>query len=221
MDNFKPKVSHDNKKCFKRLIICITIILLILFIVLGIMWYKGVFHIIGRYPSPDGKTITTVYNCDLGYNTFPVSGGFTLSDEGYFRGRTTYNDAEFKGLWWSPNGCYRVVSFYRDEKSELWLDDYSRNSSIHLTGRLEDVLHENEFFSQAPSNAYGGREIFFDFIQWSTIDPEIMLIYFRYIDHDKHLHEGYMWYDYESGLSSGEMEIEQGEKEIHWLNEVF
>ena len=205
----------------KRFFICIAAVLLTIFLVIGILWYKGVFHIIGKYPSPDGTTVTTVYNCDLYSEPFPTSGGFTVRDEGYFRGQTTYPDAEFKGLWWSPNGNYQIVGFYRDEELELWLTDYSRNCSTNLTRSFDIVLYENEFFSKVPTNAYGGREIFFDFIQWSNIDPEIMLVYFAYIDTEGSFHEGDMWYDYESGVSSGEMEIEHGEKEIHWLNEVL
>lgn len=214
--------TTQKKKVSKKTII-ISVILAILSIVciLGIMWFKGVFYKIGKYTSPDGTTTTTVYDCQLGYNDFPSPGGFTLSDEGQFSGRTSYTDAVFRELWWSPNSNYQVVSMFTEEEIWLVLNDYTRNSSVNLSHRLEMTLYENEFFAKVPYDADGWRDISFDFVQWSNADPELMLVYFSYTDVQDEFHEGYMWYDYESGISSGEIEIIQGEKETHWLNDAI
>ena len=48
-----------------------------------------------------------------------------------------------------------------------------------------------------------------------------MLIYFWYFDADEAYHEGYLWYDWESGEVSGEMEIEQDEKNTDALLKVW
>ena len=185
------------------------------------MWYNGFFHKIGTYPSPDGTTVTTVYDCRLGYGDSPSSGGFTLSDKGYFAGRTIYEEAEFKGLWWSPNGCYQVVSMYCEGEILLSLADYTRNIGVNLSSRLRNGIYENEFFDDVPYGEDGRRAISFDFIQWSEVDSEKMLVYFRYKDAQGQVQEGYMWYDYESGEVSGEMRIEQGEKETNPLNDLL
>lgn len=186
-----------------------------------VLWYKGFFHVIGKYPSPDGHTITTVYDCRMGYGDIPSAGGFTVSDKGYFAGRTIYPEAEFKGLWWSPNGCYQVVSMYTEGKTWLSLTDYTRNIGANLSSRLRRGIYENTFFDDVPYDADGWRAINFDFIQWSEADPEKMPVYFNYADIHGRKQEGYMWYDYESGEVSGEMRIEQGEKGTDPINDLL
>ena len=191
------------------------------------LWYKGYFHIIGRYPSPDGSTVTTVYSCKLGYDEPPKAGGFTLSDEGRFRGRTSYGNTAFQGCWWSADGNYQVISTYTDSKhwsdkpeTLLFLKDYTRNISSTLDIDLDRAIYNNAFFANVPDGT-AKHEIEFEFIQWSQIDPAKMLVYFSYTDTAGQFREGYMWYDYESGKSYGEMEIEQGEKEPDPLHSLL
>lgn len=206
----------------KKLCAAITIaILLSIAICLGFLWYKGFFHIIGRFPSPDGSTVTTVYSCKLGYRDPPDAGGFTLSDKGHFNGRTIYEGSEFRGLWWSPTGCYQVVSMLSDGEIFLSLADFTRNIGVNLTHRLKSALYDNAFFADVPYNEDDWRDISFAFIQWSVADPEKMLIYFSYTDATKAFQEGYMWFDYESGDISGEMKLENGEKETDFLNHLI
>ena len=188
---------------------------------LGVLWYKGFFHVIGKYPSSDGKTVTTVYDCRLGYGDIPSAGGFTVSDKGYFAGRTIYQDAEFKGLWWSPNGCYQVVSMCTEGKTWLSLTDYTRNIGANLSSRLRRGIYGHALFEDVPYDEDGWRAIDFEFIQWSEADPEKMLVYFTYSDAQGQKQEGYMWYDYESGEVSGAMKIEQGEKGKDLINDLL
>lgn len=188
-------------------VLCITLFL-------GLLWYKGFFHRIGTYSSPDGSTVTTVYDCNLGYGDPPTKGGFTLSDAGQFNGRTTYQNAAFRGIWWSPNSRLQVVSMDTDEGIYLSLCDYNRNIVVNLTTRLEGTLYGNEFFADVPYDDEGWRPLItFEFMQWSEADPVVMQIYFRYTDVTGQKQEGYMWFDYESNKTSGHMKIEQGEKE--------
>jgi len=191
------------------------------------LWCKGYFHIIGRYPSPDGSTVTTVYDCYLANGSPPETGSFTLSDEGWFRGRTTYANLAFCGCWWSPDGSYQVVSAYSDSKlwsdkneTILFLTDYTRNVSSNLDIDLDRAVYNNAFFANVPDGTKK-HEIEFEFIQWSQVDPAKMLVYFSYTDTAGQFREGYMWYDYESGKSYGEMEIEQGEKDPDPLHSLL
>ncbi len=178
------------------------------------LWYRGFFHRLGSYPAPDGQTVTTVYDCDLGYREPPSKGGFTLSDYGLFRGRTTYQNAQFRGLWWSPNSRLQVVSMATSEGIHLALCDYNRNIGVNLTHRLEQTLRDNGFFSDVPYDAEGWRPLIsFEFLQWSEADPELMQLYFCYRDTSGQLQQGYMWYDYETHEASGHMRLEAGEKE--------
>ena len=209
----KQEKTNTKKKIIWFIFLCIFLI----FIILGTLWYNGCFHIIGKYTSPDGSVTTTVYNCLLGYNTLPTDNGITFSNEGRFEGRSLYQNCEFIGLWWSPDSNYKVVSLYSTKYDEHWfvLTDFKRNVATDLFDRLEEAIYESEFFPKEISN------LSFEFIQWSEIDPAVMLIYFNYEDSDGNFHEGYMWYDYESGLLSGEMEIDQSKKEIYFLNEFW
>mgnify|MGYP003292926436 CR=1 FL=1 len=174
---------------------------------LFLLWSLGCFHVAGRYPSPNRETVTTVYSCRLGYGDYPAPGGFTLSDKGRFRGRTIYPDAQFRGLWWSPNGKYQVVSMDTEEGPQLALTDYSRNIGVNLSGRLEWLPNGSEFFADVPQNEDGQYEIEFEFLQWSRADPAVMLLYFLYTDGQGRFRQGYVWYDYEAGTASGEMEV--------------
>ena len=217
----KQETTKKKKTKRKRIIFSILGILLLLATLLFYLLHIGFFHKIGRYPSPDNKTIATVYNCNLhGNNILPTSDAFTVKITGAWRGSTAYTNSTFKGMWWSPNGLYCVVSMYgSDGKTYIELADYTRNCSCNLNAYLEIALYENEFFSDVPNNQDGFLDINFEFIQWSTEDPTVLLVYFSYNDINGNFHEGYMWYDYETGRTSGEMELEQGEKDSYWLND--
>ena len=212
----RNEMTTKRKAANKRMLITISVILVLTFaIAIGLLWYKGVFYQIGKYPSPDGKTVTTVYSRMLSHHEAPAKGGITLSDEGYYQGRRGFGvEAVFRGLWWSPNSCYQVVSM--DTKEGIWLalTDYTRNIGTNLTHRLEQTLYENEFFEDVPYDEEGWRPLIeFEFMQWSEADPEVMQVYFCYTDKSGQFQEGYMWYDYETAEASGHMRLKQGEKE--------
>lgn len=213
----------------KIIIIGLIAAMLAAAVCLGIMWYKGLFYIIGRYPSPDGSTVTTVYSRNMSYSGPPEEGGFTLKDTGHYRGMVGYLNAEFKGLWWSPDGLKQVVSMSVDGEgweevgnTFLAISDFVRNSGGNLDHDLERGIYDNEFFADVLwDDEHFHRLIEFEFVQWSSADPDKMLIYFWYVDAADAFREGYMWYDYESGLVSGEMEIERGEKEADTMHKMW
>lgn len=208
------EMDQRSKAAGRKLwLVSIIAIVLTAVLCLGVLWYRGHFNVIGRYPSPDGSTVTTVFDCRMGYRDPPSPGGFTLSDEGRFAGRTIYENATFRGLWWSPNGCYQVVSMYQGGEIYLSLADFTRNTGNNLTSRLNTALYQNEFFDDVPMGEDGRKDISFEFIQWSEADPETMLVYFFYTNTDGQFQDGYMWYDYEAHEASGYMKLKQGEKE--------
>ena len=97
---------------------------------------------------------------------------------------------------------------YTDEGLWLSLADYTRNIGVNLDGRLNLVLYNNDFFRDVIYNEETGqRQIEFQFVQWSLKDEPSMLIHFNYTDIQNQFHEGYFWYNYEIGKSSGEMKI--------------
>lgn len=209
--------KKEKSKTKKKIIMFVLIGIFIILLILGTMWYQGYFHIIGKYPSPDGS-ITTIYNCELGDSGPKTGNAITFKNDD---GETVFRNSEFIGLWWSPDNNYKILSLYNTKykENQLILSDLKRGIATDLIFRLEEAISHKNFFSQVTSDT--DVQISFEFIQWSDIDPAVMLIYFKYTDSHDVFHEGYMWYDYESGEASGEMEINQSKKEIYFLNEFW
>ena len=218
----KLENQMKGKQKRKRIIIILSTTILLCFTLLLFLVNKGVFHKIGTYSSPDGTIKTTVYNCNFHFDKlFPTMDGFTVKTEGQYVGNTTYLHAEFQNIFWSPDSKCNIINMYINNETHLELVDYARNRSLNLTSRLGTALYENDFFSNVPYDEDGRCQITFEFIQWSNEDPSVMLIYFSYEDVNDIFHEGYMWYDYITGESSGEMELEQGDKELNVLDQMW
>ena len=171
----KQEIGNNKKTNQCKILIFLLVSLLLISILLLHLYSKGFFHKIGTYPSPNGNTTAIVYNCNLfGNKLFPTNDGFTVADTGYYRGSTTYINCKFRGLWWSPDGNYKIISMYdSDNTSYMELIDYRRNCGCNLNVYLEIALYENEFFSKVP-NRDSSPEINFEFIQWSTADPAVL-----------------------------------------------
>ena len=57
------EIKSKRKAASKRTWIAVGIVLVLaITIMIGVLWYQGAFYKIGTYPSPDGKTVTTVYS---------------------------------------------------------------------------------------------------------------------------------------------------------------
>lgn len=211
-DVFK-KTLHSHKRKLTRKTILLSLLALFLGIglCLGILWYNGVFHIIERQVSPDGETVSIVYNCGfLKHGNLPLGPGITVRETGALKVQTTYPPAtDFHGLWWSPNRNYQVISLQTEDGVWLILNDMLRNAGINLSSRLEFALYGNDFFSNVVyDETLGKRLIEFQFIHWNAHQDASMLIHFNYADASGEPHEGYFWFNYETHGISGEMEIE-------------
>ena len=207
----KQETTNKKKIYRKRILLSILGLLPLFAIVLLCLLHFGFFHKIGKYSSPDGTFYITVYDCNLNSNEFfPTDDGFTIKNNGAWRGGICYLNAKFRNLWWSYDGNYQVISMYCDNQTRLELTDYIRNTIVNLSLNLELLLHNNDFFSAVPFNTEENRlDINFEFIKWSEEDTAVMLLYFNYNDINGTPHKGYMWYDCESETISGEMEYMQ------------
>lgn len=208
---YSMQETSEKKKIYKKRILLsiLVIISLFSFLLLG-LFHFGYFNKVGKYPTPDGTFYITVYDCNLNTdNFFPTNDGFTIKNKGAWRGGICYINAKFRNLWWSYDGNYQVISMYCDNKTRLELTDYIRNSSFNLTLGLEQLLYKNNFFSAVPINTENNRlEINLEFVKWSEEDTSVMLLYFNYNDANGIPHKGYMWYDCEREIISGEMELD-------------
>lgn len=207
----KKEMETKNRSFVKKLLaIGLGVIVVCLVFAVWQLWYSGYFYILDTVSSPNGSIVTTVYDCALADGEPPAVGGFTLRDTGGYSNSIHYGYGTYRGLWWSPNSRFRVVSMDTEDGIYLALTDYHYHSTTNLTLILEQVLTHNDFFADvAHENDKWSPIINIDFVQWSDADPETMLVYFAYTDKEGQLREGYMWYDYESHKASGYMKIEE------------
>lgn len=189
-----------NKKTLKILIISIVIVIIFAF---SYAYIKGLFYIEEIIPSPQGDVTTIVYNKDITEFPFSSEKAFTVSDIGEISGRTTYSTAEFKDLYWAPDGKYRVISLKWDnEGNYLEINDFINNSSSNLTTRLQTVLHTEESISELLVYSEYPRPIVdFKFISWTGITGE-MEISFSFVGNDAKNYDGSFKYNYENNTNS-------------------
>ena len=172
------------------------------------LWSRGCFDVADRQTSPDGRITTTAYRKNVS-GLFPTDHGFTVRDEGAFRGTTNYLDGtSFQGMWWSPDSRYRVIAMETEEEGgRLAMVDYRNNVSRNLTAYLDMAVTGSGAFPGLIQEGEGlWPAIEYRFLQWSD-QASVMLLHYAYADRQGEEHEGYFWYDCGSGEISGVMEL--------------
>ncbi len=176
------------------LIICAVVILLLSTIR---MYAKGVFYIEEKTVSPDGKTTTIVYNVDV--TEFPFDkNAFTIKDKGYIKGSSTYKNAKFHDLWWSPDSKYRILSLdYEKEGRYYALDDFIHNVECNLIVYLGDALYnKTELKDIIPYDKNNNRFIVeYNFKEWTDNSGE-MVFDFNFIGRDNLEYKGSFIYNH-------------------------
>ena len=172
------------------------------------LWSQGCFDVADRQTSPDGRITTTAYRKNVS-GLFPTDRGFTVRDEGAFRGTTNYLDgASFQGMWWSPDSRYRVIAMETPEEgARLAMVDYQNSANRNLTAYLDMAVTDSGAFPglvQEDESLWPAIE--YRFLQWSD-RANIMLLHYAYTYEREEGHEGYFWYDCASGEVSGVIEL--------------
>lgn len=190
--SYREALRREKRRITKRTAsFSAAALLLGVLLSLLVLLSKGYFHIVDRKSTADGSMTATAYAGDV-TGLFPQAGGFTLKtvcaerSRGYYL--TTYSDAEFDGMWWSPSGRYLAVSMRDAERARLMVSDYIGNHTTHI-----DLL-----FGIAEGAEY-------TFVQWREDDA--MLIRYAYADAGGKEHTGYFWYSCESWSTSGLVEL--------------
>ena len=189
-----------NKKTLKILLISVVLVSIFAF---SYAYIKGLFYIEEIIFSPQGDVTTIVYNKDITKFPFSSEKAFTVSDIGAISGSTTYSTAEFKDLYWAPDGKYRVISLKWDNEGNfLELNDFINNSSSNLTARLQTVLHTEKSISELLVYSKYPRPIVdFKFISWTDITGE-MKIGFSFVGSDSKNYDGSFKYNYENNTNA-------------------
>ena len=187
----------------------ITLILLLLFVIFGVLWWRGVFNIVHRAESPDGTCLLTVYNRDIKIDRFSQEPRITvITDYPDNAWSTVIYSGIFQGAWWSPDSDKVVLAFQDEDVSRLVLHGRTTHSTSNLNVYLSTGLKQGELGKyDIPDTDRVFPEIKYQFLQWS-LDSRSMLIYYSFADTAQSLHEGYFWYNLETGKVTATLELD-------------
>ena len=215
LDYSRREMVRKAGKVRKETIACVLLLLLVLGAWGGLrLWNAGLFCTVDRIPSPDGEKLVTVYGKEFGdWLEFSFRDGTSLiveqgQDEGKGYTRITYGGAEYRGLWWSPDGEKYVIALHDPEKNRDYLalnwQEYQRESNLnaYLTMGVEASELQRYGWTVTDSRA----DIRYEFLQWGA-DSASMLIYYEFKDVQRQIHEGYFWHHCEAGTVSAVLEL--------------
>lgn len=204
------KVGSARKKYLGLLAGCLALALLV-----GgaLLWRSGVFFLLDRKVSPDGQSVIRVYS--KSWDFWPLH--FTMEDKVQTVGEISgggklyvgYGSSDwpvtYEGLWWAPDSERYVIAFRDKEKLWLELGDLVYNNGTNLTAVLNIGWHlEQMGLLEQGAAAEVGSGVEYQFLQWGK-DSSSMLFYYSF--DWKGVHEGYFWYDRETGQVNGIVEL--------------
>ena len=186
-------------------------VLIAAFISLAVLWWKGVFHIVERLESPDGTCLLTIYDWDVAIDRLSREPAVTVVNrmpEGAYT-TTVYGGAAFQGAWWSPDSTKYVLAFETNKGTQLVLNHMIGHSASNLNAYLSMGVDWGELSDRAPQYPEEGvfPDVAYQFLQWS-LDSQSALIYYSFSDTDGTRHEGYFWYNCETGTVTGTLKLQ-------------
>ena len=212
LDYSRQEIARRDGKARKNMIGWV-----LTFVVLGIwgcvrLWNTGLLCTVERVASPDGEKLATVYSKEFGdWMEFSFRDATSLIvEKGKENGctRITYGNAEYRGLWWSPDGKKYVIALRYPEKGEDYLAlhwlEYHRESNLNAYLSMGVEASELRRYGDAAPAFWS--EIRYEFLQWGA-DSASMLIYYQFEDEQNEPHEGYFWYNCETGRVSAVLEL--------------
>ena len=177
----------------------------------ALLWRSGLLFQLDKKISPDGESVIRVYSKE--WDFWPLH--FTMRDMvqtvGRIRGANLYasygseeNPTAYEGLWWAPDSSKYLLAFRWLNEDSLYLElvDLIGNSGANLIA----VMNFYYWLTQqglAPRRDEPPK-IEYQFLQWGK-DSSSMLFYYSY--EDGGAHEGYFWFNCETGEVSGIVEL--------------
>jgi len=210
------EITRKVKTSSHKWIILLTITLFLLVGIVGyVLWQSGLPFIIDRADSPDGLYTITVYRKQLGNSGFTIRDATSLIVRKKGAGiadQTNYGDVHYLGIWWAPDSQKYILSVSSEKGTHLVLNSLTTSSSTNLTALLAIGVNTTELqkHSYSADGAYPNIE--YQFLQWA-IDSETMLIYYQFRDPSDSLHQGYFWYNYQTGAVEAILEMDLQESE--------
>ena len=211
IDYSQSEIVRKIRQLKRKHIIAAAAALLAIVLLLGsFLWQRGYFFVIDKCPAPDGSACATVYNKALGSRGFTAKNAISLIVElpGDGELRITYGDRDYQGLWWAPDGQKYVLALEGlNGGTYLALASLEHSSERNLTAYLSMGVAASELANSGYSGDSMWPDISYQFLQWSK-DSRSILIYYSFADVGEEIHEGYFWYNCESGAVSAVLEME-------------
>ena len=173
-----------------------------------LLWRSGILFRVEQCVSPNGQITVSVYSKELTGSSFSRQDGTSLIEEDRAEGgesRINYGSCGFGGLWWSPDSEKYVIALEYPEETRLALHWLRRNSVSNLNAYLMMAVGDLEW-KTALQEGEPWPEVSFQFLQWGR-DGDAMLISYRFEEDDGTPRDGYFWYDCETGVIDGVLEL--------------
>ena len=176
-----------------------------LLMVFSVLWWSGVFNIVGRFYSPDRNWQVTVLDFSV-LDRFSTTPSVTVQIDGEAEATIVYENSTFENLWWSPVGNRYIISLNTPDGHRICLEDMKQGSETNLNAVLTFGVEASELRKYGYAKESGWPEIYYRFLQWS-MDGNSLLFYYSFVDAESILHEGYFWYNCKTGAIDGILEM--------------
>ena len=208
LDYSKSQLTHKLRSARKRYLGLLAACLLAAGLLL---WRSGVLFVIDKKPAPDGQVSVTVYRKAFhhgGFSDFSLKDAVSLRVTGSDGAKTyiTYGDCAYGGLWWAPDSTKYVIALQYDSGTYLALSWLEAHRESNLNAYLSMGVEMTELRKDRYVNETGFPEIQYQFLQWG-LDSASMLIYYTFEDSAGTLHDGYFWYNCDSGAVDAILEL--------------
>ncbi|MBQ4651059.1 MAG: helix-turn-helix transcriptional regulator [Firmicutes bacterium] len=229
IDYSGKELTEKTRKLKEIYLEIAVVIILLLAITCAILWWKGVFNITGRYESPDGNNVVTVYNRDitgLGEKDRPA---ITVKRKGkrIVRDDITYSTTilpckNFEQVLWSPDSSKYIVSVDTEESGVFHIIVNMKTAvGANLSGYIWLAMQESSlteaipFIKDGEYNTEAQSGFNCRILQWSA-DSKSVLINYTYSDENQQ-NEGYFWFNTETEKIEGvmKMELEKSNEEMN------
>lgn len=212
LDWARAELTRQAGRLHRRMLLGIGAALAGLALLAGwLLWQSGTPWLLETISSPDGTCTARVYSKELAGRGFGWKDGVSLivSQADGSEWRVIYGSCEFGGLWWAPDGSRYVLALETAEGTRLCLARLEQNAESNLNAYLTMGVQASELakydYTPGPD---GWPAIRYEFLQWAR-DSRSMLLYYSFTAADGQTHEGYFWYDCESGAVRAVMEMQQ------------
>lgn len=174
----------------KKHVVIVAAVLMVVLIAAGVLWWNGVFQMLGRAKSPDGTMTVTVYEGDLFFNRMSKEPGISIGVSGAKHLELVCGDhySNYQGIYWSPDSTKFIVCIEQNGVNALLFENMELNHSTNLEGEIKYYLYKCEL------GKYQIDAIEFSFLQWGD-DNDSVLVSYIFREENGTYHKGYLWYN--------------------------